>query len=72
MNSIQFQLNLSKEEYIRYYQGSARFVLVRAHDGRTVKFPASLLRQFVTRDGVRGQFELRFDERNKLRSLRKL
>ncbi len=72
MNSVRFRLNLSTDEYIRYYQGSASFVLVRAHDGRTVKFPAGLLRRFVTREGIRGEFELQFDKRNKLSSMHKL
>lgn len=64
-----FVLNISPDEYLRYYQGAARHVVVRGRDGRTIQFPAGLLRRFVTHDGVQGEFRLRFDAGNKLISL---
>ncbi|MCC6207228.1 MAG: DUF2835 domain-containing protein [Gammaproteobacteria bacterium] len=66
---ITFTLNISPDEYLRYYQGAARHVVVRGRDGRTVQFPAGLLRGFVSHDGVHGEFRLRFDASNKLVSL---
>ncbi|MBK9131389.1 MAG: DUF2835 domain-containing protein [Gammaproteobacteria bacterium] len=66
---VTFVLNISSDEYLRYYQGAARHVVVRGRDGRTIQFPAGLLRRFVTRDGVHGEFRLCFDAGNKLVSL---
>jgi hypothetical protein len=66
---ITFELNITPEAYLRYYQGAVRDVITRGHDGRTVQFPAGLLRRFLTHDGIRGEFRLRFDARHKLVSL---
>ena len=63
---IRFRLAISAEEYLAYYEGSAQTVVVRSDDNRIVQFPASAIRQFVTRDGVSGSFEITFDENNKL------
>lgn len=72
MTSMRFSLNISAEQYERYYQGSARSVIVTTEDGRTLKFPANALQQFVTHDGIHGHFEIRFDDQNKLQSVIKL
>ncbi|MGE0372788.1 MAG: DUF2835 domain-containing protein [Gammaproteobacteria bacterium] len=66
---ITFLLNIAPDEYLRYYQGTVRHVLARGRDGRTVQFPAGLLRPFLTHDGVHGEFRLRFDDNNRLVSL---
>lgn len=66
---ITFVLNISPEAYLRYYQGAVRDVIARGQDGRTVQFPAGLLRRFLTHDGVRGEFRIRFDANHKLVSL---
>ena len=71
-NQIRFSLDISSEDYLRYYRGSAHSVVVRAEDGRKVRFPASNLRPFVTREGVHGRFELLLDEENRLQELRRL
>jgi len=65
-SSIRFRLAISAEEYLSYYQGSAHVVVARSEDNRTIRFPASAIRQFVTHDGVFGDFEIVFDENNKL------
>ena len=72
MQRVIVQLNLSSERVMEYYRGVARYVLTVAQDGRTVQFPASMLRQFVTEEGVRGSFEIVFDQNNKLKSMRRL
>ncbi len=66
MHWVHFHLDISREEYLRYYQGVARYVAVRADDGRVIWFPANLLRQFVTGEGVHGEFRLSFDARHKV------
>lgn len=62
-------LDIPAEEYLRYYEGGARVVLARARDGRTVQFPANLLRRFVAHDGVHGSFMLRCDANGRLVSI---
>ncbi len=72
MKSMRFSLNISAEQYERYYQGSARSVIVTTEDGRTLKFPANALQKFVTHDGIRGRFEIIYDDRNKLSSVQRV
>ena len=69
---IRFSLNISSDDYLRYYRGSAHSVVVTSEDGRKVRFPASNLRPFVTHEGVRGRFELLLDEESRLLELRRL
>lgn len=71
-SKIRFYLDIPQQEYLRNYSGSAHSVLVQAEDGRTVRFPAVNLRQFVTKYGVRGRFEMTLDENNSLIDIRKL
>lgn len=70
--SIRFRLHISAAEYLAYYQGVTRDVLVHAEDGRRVKFPAGNLQPFVSHEGVHGFFELRFDVNHKFLGLHRL
>lgn len=72
MSTVSFTLAISSEDYLRYYQGAARNVSVVADDGSRIKFPAEHLRPYVMHDGIRGRFELRFDENYKFIALRKI
>ena len=67
-----FTINLSAEKYLQFYQGTAKFVVVKTDDGRTLKFPANNLQQFVTKDGVNGRFEIVFSDENKIVGFRRL
>ncbi len=67
-----FQLNISAETFLHYYQGAARAVIVRAEDGRTIQLPASNFRPFVTAAGIFGRFELVLDANNRLVELRRI
>lgn len=69
---IRFRLAISADEYLAYYRGAARDVVVSAEDGRRVKFPAGALQPYILQDGIHGRFELRFDANNKLLGLQKL
>lgn len=71
-HSIVFRLSISPDDYLAYYQGTARDVVARAEDGRRVRFPASALQRFVGHEGIHGRFELRFDADRKFRGLRRL
>jgi len=66
MNSYLFRLSISADKYKAYYSGQVQNIQVRSHDGKTVRFPASAIRQYVTADGVHGEFELQVDQNNKL------
>lgn len=63
---VRFYLHIPADVYLSYYQGRARDVLVTTDEGLKVQFPAGLLRPYVSRDGVRGAFRLRYDERRRL------
>lgn len=71
-NSIRFQLALSAEKYLAYYQGNVRDVVVRSEDGRNIRFPASAIQGFLTHSGIYGTFEITFDENNKLIGVRSM
>ncbi|MTW20181.1 DUF2835 domain-containing protein [Allochromatium palmeri] len=69
MRYFYFSLNIPRTEYLRYYQGGAARVVVRAHNGRTLSIPAANLRRFVTHAGIQGQFCATIDPNNRLVSL---
>ncbi len=64
-------LAIAAEEYRKLYAGQARDVVVRATNGQTLRFPASALREFVGHDGVRGVFEIRVSDDNRLVAIRR-
>lgn len=72
MAKIVFHLNISAQEYLKYYQGTAQQVQVRSVDGRRVRFPANLLKNHVSHQGVHGLFQLEYSENNKLVSFIRL
>lgn len=72
MHEIRFRLSISSQEFLKYYRGTASDVEARAMDGRTVRFPASTLRPFVTCDGVEGVFALVYDERNRFVEMKRV
>ncbi|MAR92244.1 MAG: DUF2835 domain-containing protein [Pseudomonadota bacterium] len=65
-------LVISREEYLRWYQGAASAVVATARDGRKVRFPAASLRPYVTHQGIRGTFAIYFDDNHKLLAVKKL
>jgi len=67
-----FPLSIPGDVYLSYYEGAARAVVVTSFDGRRIQFPAKVLRQFVTRDGIQGVFEMEFNENNKCVAIRRI
>ena len=60
-------LDIPADEFLRLYNGSANTVLARDRvTGKTVRFPASRLRTFVSAGGVHGRFEIVTDGNNRL------
>ena len=72
MNRYEFYLRITADQYLDYYRGTARHVVVRCTTGQTVQFPASLLQQFVTPDGIHGDFTLTCDDNNRNPRLQRL
>ena len=64
--AIGFRLSISAEQYKAYYQGKVQFIQVQSVDGRRIRFPANAVRQYLTMDGIHGEFEIQFDQNNKL------
>lgn len=69
---IRFSLYISSDEYLTYYRGESKYVLTRSYDGRSVKFPASYLRRFISDQGISGEFEIEFDKNNRFRDIRRI
>lgn len=72
MEQVIVSVTISADEYIRYYQGSAQSVIATSLDGRAVSFPASLLRPYLTHEGIQGRFKLTYDQHYKFQSIEKL
>jgi hypothetical protein len=72
VQKIRFYVHLSAEKYQAYYQGHANAVVVRAYDGRTLQFPANVLRPFLTHKGIYGEFEVEIDHNNKLQNIQRV
>ena len=58
MHRFEFDLEISPDEYLEYYRGVLKQVMVRCSSGETVQFPASLLQPFLLPEGIRGRFAL--------------
>jgi hypothetical protein len=72
MQQIIVDVDISPDEWIKLYQGSATDVHTRARDGRAVRFPARILSRFYLRDGVQGSFRILFDDQGKFVSVERL
>ena len=70
--SMRVALRISAEDYKRYYQGSVHNVIARSRDGRSIQFPANILRPFLMHDGISGEFEIFFDRDNKFQGIKKI
>jgi hypothetical protein len=72
MPKLTFTLNISAEEYLQFYRGTAASVLTVTESGRQLQFPAAELRPYVSHTGIRGRFEIEFDDQHKLQRLTRL
>lgn len=60
-----FSVQINQQDYLRYYQGTARSVRVMSECGKNLRFPASRLRPFLTHTGISGRFRLTTDTDNR-------
>lgn len=65
-------LNITPQQLVQYYEGTVSTVVACTTDGRTVRFPASVLRGVVQPGGVHGLFELTIDTRGKFVSIQRV
>jgi hypothetical protein len=69
---IRFSLHLSSDQYLAFYQGVAKSIIVTADDGRSIEFPAGNVRRYLTENGIHGHFEMELTGQNKFVAIRKL
>jgi len=72
VSRYEFDLHISPEQYLDYYRGTVKHVLVHCTSGQTVQFPAALLQRFVTNEGIHGHFVLTCDDNHKGADLQRL
>jgi len=72
MNEIRFRLEISADEYLRYYRGEVDAVQIRTTDGRLIQFPANVLQKYINQSGVHGSFRIVFDDNNKMVSMERV
>lgn len=67
-----FDLHLTAEEYLQYYQGVVKAVQVMSHCGKRLQFSADKIRQFILADGIHGTFKMKLDPDNKLIEIKRV
>ena len=72
MPELIFDLNISSEDFLAWYEGTAQKVFAYARNGQSLSFPASLLQPYVNHNGVSGTFKIEFDEQNKFKSISRI
>jgi len=72
VQSVVVNLHIPADEYQRLYQGSVQNVLATSVDGRRIRFPAMILRPWVTHSGINGRFRIVFDENNRYQGIEKI
>ena len=65
-------LNIPPEQFQRLYEGVAKTVNARSIDGKSVRFPANILRPFVTHAGVVGTFAIHFSAEHRFQNIEKI
>lgn len=69
METVWVSLDISAEEFLRLYEGTAKNVFCYSVDGRSVRFPAEILRPHVTYHGIHGLFRITFDDEGRFRGI---
>jgi len=66
---VRVRVIISGKEMLRMYRGEIKDAVARDVNGRLIRFPASILRSFVSADGVNGEFIIRYDENNRFKEI---
>ena len=72
MKEYRFNLYISVDDFMAYYEGAARDVIAFSDDGLKIQFPAYVLRPYLTGKRICGEFILEYDEHNKFSSIKRL
>ncbi|WP_440055984.1 DUF2835 domain-containing protein [Pseudoalteromonas sp. T1lg65] len=72
MKEYFFYMELTHEQCLGYYDGSIKHIQVVEDAGKSIRFPASHIRRFITAIGIRGRFRLILDADNRFISLEKV
>jgi len=72
VNSITVSIHITADEYLKSYEHSQAVVIAVSEDGRRVRFPANLLKRFVTHAGIQGRFRIEFDSSGKCQQVVRL
>lgn len=70
--TIRFSLNISYDQFLVVYQGTAKNISVIADDGRRILFPAKNIQPYLTRKGIQGYFEMKLTTENKFMGINRL
>lgn len=72
MTDIIVELAISPEAYLAHYQGTAKDVIAKTPEGKTVRFPSNILQSFVSREGIHGRFAITIDKGNRFKGIRRV
>ncbi|GHF93031.1 DUF2835 domain-containing protein [Thalassotalea marina] len=62
MRHFYFSINITSYDFLPYYQGRVKDIVVTSDQGLRVQFPAMHLRPFLTRSGISGRFCLQTEQ----------
>jgi hypothetical protein len=69
MNKVIINVRISNEEYLKQYRLPNCMVNTVSRDGRTIQFPANILKPFLLHNGISGSFCIIFDNKGKFQSI---
>ena len=69
MQKVIVDIAISADEYLKYYVNPKAVVNVRSRDGRRVQFPANILQPHVGHEGIRGSFQITFNQQGRFQGL---
>jgi hypothetical protein len=69
MNKVVIDIRISNEAYLKQYQVPNCMVNTASRDGRSIQFPASILKPFLLHSGINGSFVIYFDSAGKFQSI---
>lgn len=67
-----FDLDMSYTQFESVYRGNTQYIQVTDNAGKQVRFSATRLRPYLTRQGIQGRFIIRYDADHKFQSLEKV
>ena len=72
MAVYQFTVSISPEAWLEFYRRPKSNIVATDIQGRSIQIAARHFQKFVTRDGIRGFFQLTLNDKNDLVDLKKV